>query len=730
MSIIFDSEKQVFHIKTKNTSYVIGLLREKCLIQKYYGKKINRYTDFHNNCPVHNNYNWSGDDIDRCGHSIDGFQIPYEYPTYGSCDMREPAFHAQYEDGSCVTQFEYKGYNIFDGKKDIPGLPSSYAEKDDDAKSLEIYLADEKTGLELTLSYTAFYDFDVITKSISVKNNGKQNINIKRVFSSTIHLFDADYDFIHLHGGWAWERTIEKRRLVHGEMSVDNKCASSSHGQSPFLALARPNTDEENGEVYAQSLVYSGNHKMQTDVSSCGVVRVNVGINDFGFNWLLEPCEEFFTPESVLVYTDKGFGEMSRIFHRFVRTRICRGVHRDAIRPVLLNNWEATYQKFDEDIIVDLAKKAKEAGIELFVLDDGWFGDTQNKIYAFGDWKEDKKKLPDGIAGVAKKINDLGLKFGLWFEPEVFSEDSEMFKNHPDWGVEIGGRPVSIVGAGGRRLLDFSRRDVRDYIVDTISAVLESAPISYIKWDMNTFMIEIGSYGLSANRQQEVPHRFILGLYEVLDRLTKKFPDILYEGCASGGGRFDLGMMAYFQQYWTSDCTDAIERMSIQYGTSMFQPASAMSAHVSASPNHQNKRCTSLQTRADVAMTGQFGYELDLRKLSDEEFEKTKEHIALYKKISKTVNHGELYRLSSPFESNVWAVMYTDNDMAVLAYSVIKGDMSFKRYNVKLRGLDADAQYKDIETGDIYDGDYLMNVGRYFDNSADYGTKLMVFEKV
>lgn len=731
MCIKFEQENQVFHIQTKNTSYVIGLVKENILLQKYYGRKINKYTEYSENLPVSNAYSWSGADIDKHGHSIDSGQLPYEYPTYGSCDMREPAFHAQYKDGSAVTQFVYKGYEIFQGKKSIPGLPTSYAESDDDVTSLEIYLDDVLTGLCLTLFYTAFYEYDVITKSISVKNNGTDSINIKRIFSCTTHLFDMNYDFVHLHGGWGCERIIEKRRLVHGEMSVDSKKGGSSHTHSPFIALARPNTDEEKGEVFAQSLVYSGNHKMQTEVTSDGIVRINIGINDFGFNWLLESDEEFFAPEAVLVYTDNGFGEMSRIFHRFIRERICRGIHRDTIRPVLINNWEATYQNFNEDIIVDMAKKAKDAGIELFVLDDGWFGDTANETYAFGDWEEDKKKLPDGIAGVAKKIEASGLKFGLWFEPEIFSMDSELYKNHPDWGIEIEGRIASIVGAGGfRRLLDYSRKDVRDYIVDKLSHILSSAPVSYIKWDMNTWMTEIGSKGLSADRQQELPHRYILGLYDVLERITKKFPNILYEGCASGGGRFDLGLMAYFQQYWTSDCTDAIERMSIQYGTSMFQPTSCMTTHVSASPNHQNKRCTSLKTRTDVAMMGQFGYELDLRSLSDEEFEQVKEDIVFYKKIRKTVNFGELYRLKSPFEGNAWAVMYSSEDMAVVAYSVIKGEMFNCRYNIKLKGLESNAKYKDIKTGIVYDGDYLMNIGLYFSNNKDYETKLIAFEKI
>ena len=724
-------EDQAFHLQTKNTSYVILLLKERYLLQAYYGTKIRKYRDYIGNCPVPNQFSWEGKDIEKQGHSADTGDLPFEYPTYGSADFREPAFHAEYPDGSAVTCLEYDSYEIYPGKKPLSGLPASYAEPEDDAESLEITLKDKLTGLSVVLTYTVFYDYDVITKSVRAENHGTGDIRIERILSSSTYLFHKDYDFVHLHGTWAKERNIQKRPLINGEMSIDSKSGVSGWSHSPFVALAEKNADEERGSVYAVALMYSGNHIMQAETTTMDVVRINAGINPFGFRWKLEPDACFQAPEAVLVYSDEGFGKMSRIYHRFIRQRICRGKYRDGERPLLINNWEVTFQRFDEETILSIAQKAKEAGIELMVLDDGWFGDTPNDIHAFGDWKEDRNKLPGGIRGMAEKIADLGMKFGLWFEPEIISEDSELYKAHPEWCIEIPDRAHSFVGAGGfRRFLDFSRSDVCDYIVKTLSDILHSADISYIKWDMNCSMTELGSYALPKDRQAELCHRYMLGLYGVLERLTGEFPDILFEGCASGGGRFDLGLLCYFVQYWTSDCTDALERLYIQHGTSMLMPASAMSAHVTVSPNRQTGRAVPLDMRAYVAMMGQFGYEMDLGALSEEEFEKTKEHIRLYRSIRKTVHEGEMYRLGSPFEGDCTAWEFADDTKAVLMYSTMYASTLSKRYNVKLRGLDKDARYQDTETGEVYDGDFLMYHGLNFSHRRDYETTLTVLEKV
>ena len=671
---------------------------------------------------------FSGSDIENCYLSSD--LLPLEYPTYGNCDLRTPAFHAEYKDGSAISLLKYSGYNVFKGKKKLPGLPATYTESDSEADTLEITLKDDLTGVEVVLSYTVFNDFDAIAKSVRIKNNGSDTVNLKSVISSTTYLFDKKFDFVHLHGSWARERHVQRVPLANGSFSIDSKRVSSSHHHSPFAAFARPNTDEMQGEVFGFSLVYSGNFIAQADVNHFDTVRVNIGINPFGFNWKLESGEEFQTPEVVCVYSANGLGEMSRTFNKLYRTRLCRGKYRDTERPVLINNWEATYFDFNEEKILDIAKKAKSVGVELMVLDDGWFGKRDNDNCSLGDWVADKNKLPDGIEGIAKKVVDLGMKFGLWFEPEMISEDSDLYRAHPDWCIHVNGRHRTQ--SRQQLVLDMSRSDVRDYIVNALSAVLSSAPISYVKWDMNRNISEIGSAALPADRQQELPHRYILGLYDVLERLTNAFPDILFEGCSGGGGRFDAGMLYYSPQYWTSDNTDAMERLYIQYGTSMVMPSSSMGAHVSAVPNHQVNRTTPLITRGHAAMSGQFGYELDLATLTDEELEIVSNQIKEYKSIRGTVHHGDMYRLKSPFEGRncAWEYVSEDKSSVVMMYFTISAQAQPPLTCVKLAGLDPSALYREKSSEKVYGGDYLMNVGLYFEDCNDFASKMLVFEKM
>ena len=726
MSITYNNDEKIFHLKTENTSYVIGVLENKHLLHLYYGKKIKEYNNFMENLPTRAEASFSATDVPEIYGSTD--ILPMEYPCYGSADLRTPAFHAEYENGSSITCLEYAGYEIFAGKKPLGGLPSTYVENDSEADTLEITLRDKLTDLEVILSYTVFPEFDVIAKSVKVKNNVNEKIKLKSILSSTTYLFDKDYDFVHLEGGWARERSIQKKPLMNGIMSIDSKRVSSSHHHSPFLALARPYATETQGDVYGMSLVYSGNHIEQTDTNAQDTVRINVGINPFGFSWLLESGEEFQAPEVVLTYSDSGFGKMSRNFHKLYRTRLCRGKYRDEERPVLINNWEATYFEFDEEKIIRIAEKAKSVGVELMVLDDGWFGKRDSDNCSLGDWVVDRRKLPDGIDGLAKKITDMGMKFGLWFEPEMISEDSDLYRSHPDWCIHQDGR--SRTPSRNQLVLDLSRKDVCDYIVEAVSNVLKSAPISYVKWDMNRNISEIGSAMLSKERQQELPHRYILGLYDVLERITTAFPDVLFEGCSGGGGRFDAGMLPYFVQYWTSDDTDAIERLYIQHGTSMVMPSSCMGAHVSAVPNHQVGRTTSLKTRGEVAMVGQLGYELDLNKLSDEEIEEVKEQIITYKGISETVHKGEMYRLRSPFEGNIAVWEYVSDSQVVLVYTTIMARVQTGKINIKFEGLRSDARYKDTMTDKIYLGDYLMNVGLYICNEYDFTSQIVIFDKL
>lgn len=725
MAIKYDAQNNVFHIQTKNTSYVMGVICDKHLLHLYYGKRVDEFIDIMEVLPVSNHIGWSPVDVDEINSSTN--LLPMEYPCYGSADFRTPAFHAEYENGSSVTCLEYTGYEILKGKRPLKGLPATYVESEDEAETLEITLCDNLTGLEVVLSYTAFEFVDAIAKSVRIKNNGTQKINIKSVLSSTTYLFDKDYEFVHLEGAWARERSIQKKPLLSGTMHIDSKRISSGHFHSPFIALARPHATETQGDVYGFSFVYSGNHIEQVEVNEEDVARINVGINPFGFNWLLNPCEEFQAPEVVHTYSDTGFGKMSRTYHKLYRTRLVRGKYRDLERPVLINNWEATYFDFNEEKILSIAKKAKSVGVELMVLDDGWFGKRNSDNCSLGDWVVDSNKLPDGIESLAKKVNDLGMKFGLWFEPEMISEDSDLYRSHPDWCIHVEGRRRNP--SRHQLVLDLTRKDVRDYIVEAVSAVLRSAPISYVKWDYNRNISEIGSKELPPERQQELPHRYILGIYEVLERITSASPDVLFEGCSGGGGRFDAGMLYYYPQYWTSDNTDAIERLYIQHGTSMVMPTSAMGAHVSAVPNHQVERTTPLKTRGHVAMAGQFGYELDLNTLTDEEIELVKEQIKQYKEIREVVHRGEMYRLRSPYDGRNTAWEYVHEDTVVLMYYTLFARAVLGKTNVKLCGLDEKAYYVEKTTGKKYSGSYLMNVGLYFEDRKDFESKVIIFTR-
>lgn len=731
MSIIFNDKEKIFFLNTKDSTYAMGILREKYLLHLHYGKRIRSYKDFANNLPILNDTTWCGVDILYSSPAFSTEILPMEYPTYGSADLRTPALHAEYENGSALTCLEYVGYEIYKGKKPLNGLPSTYVESESEADTLEITLMDKLVGVKVVLSYTVFEDYDAIARSVRIVNCGNGNVNIKSALSSTTYVFDKNYDFTHLQGAWARERHVQRRPLINGIMEIDSKRVASGHIHSPFLALARPWTTENQGEVYGYSFVYSGNFIAQVETNQQDVGRVNIGINPFGFNWLLIPGEEFQTPEVVMTFSDRGFGKMSRVFHRLYRERLCRGKYRDSERPVLLNCWEALYFDFYEDDVLKIAEKAKDVGVELVVVDDGWFGNRNGDDTSLGDWYANKEKLPTGIDGLASKIEKMGMKFGLWFEPEMMNEDSELFKAHPDWYIGWEGRPRTPGRGLGQVVLDLSRSEICDYIVEAISYHLRTAPISYVKWDMNRNVTEIGSATLPIERIQELPHRYILGLYSILERLVMQFPDVLFEGCSGGGGRFDAGMLYYFPQWWTSDDTDAIERLYIQHGTSFVMPSSAMGAHVSAIPNHQVHRSTPLETRGNVAMVGQFGYEMDLNKLNDEEIAVIKGQIKKYKDIRNTVHYGNMYRLRSPFEGRnaAWEYVAQDGSQVVLMYCTICGQALTPMTQVRFEGLDVNAKYHNRENGVIYDGDFLMNVGLFIADSTDYHSTLIIFDK-
>ena len=730
MSIIYDENKQVFHLQTQKTSYIMHIWRGKYLTHVYWGKRIkspnmenaliSRVTGF---SPV----------TDKEDYTLDF--LCQEYPTGCGSDYRMPALSVLYEDGSRNAKLTYDSHRIFKGKPKLQGLPATYVEKDEEADSLEITLKDTLKGLKVVLLYTAFCEVDAITRSVKVINEGKETIVLEKVLSASVDFETADYDFLDFHGGWGKERFLERTPLHHGVQSIDSKRGSSSHQLNPFFVLAAKETNEEYGDAYGFNFVYSGNFTAGVEVDQVDKLRVWMGLNEYDFSWRLEASDEFQAPEVVMVYSGGGFGEMSRTFHKLYRKRLVRGKYRDEARPILVNNWEGTYFDFDEEKILGIAREAKKLGIELMVLDDGWFGKRNDDKSSLGDWFVNKEKLPNGIIGLAEKVNDMGLKFGLWFEPEMVSVDSDLYRTHPDWCIHVPGRIRTETR--NQLTLDLSRKEVCDYIVETIGNLLDEANISYIKWDMNRNMSELGSAGLPADRQKEMPHRYMLGLYDTMERIISSHPDVLFEGCSGGGGRFDPGMLYYMPQIWTSDDTDAVERLYIQYGTSYAYPISAMGAHVSAIPNHQTGRMTSLKMRGDVAMSGNFGYELDLMKFTEEEKAEVKKQVELYKELRTFVQSGDMYRLKSPFRDvnndgndTAWMFISEDGNNIFAAYFRISCVVNGGIYRMKFTALDSEAKYEIVGEGKQYYGDELMNIGLVFEMWGDYTSKIWRLKKV
>uniref|UniRef100_UPI0025734CDE alpha-galactosidase n=1 Tax=Romboutsia ilealis TaxID=1115758 RepID=UPI0025734CDE len=666
--------------------------------------------------------------------NIDDFMLemtPQEYPGYGSTDLRTPAVELQFSDGTSATDFRYESHNIYAGKNKLNNLPATYVEDENEAMTLELTLVDSLKNVKLILSYSVFEEFDAITRNVKIINESNEDVNINRVLSANVDFRDSDYELLQLSGAWARERHIIRKEIRSGSQSIESRRGSSSHAQNPFMALVRKDTTEQHGEVYGFSLVYSGNFLANVEVDMYENARAQIGINPFDFTWLLKSKDEFTAPEAVLVYSNEGLTGMSHIYNCLYGKRLCRGEYRDKIRPILINNWEATYFAFNETKIKEIAKEATNLGMELFVLDDGWFGKRDDDNSSLGDWFVNEDKLKGGLNKLATEINEMGLQFGLWFEPEMVSPISELYKENPDWCIHIPGRNRSE--ARKQLILDYSRDDVCNYIIEKISEVLSSAQISYVKWDMNRNMSEIGSAKLPANRQREVAHRYILGLYKVLEEITTRFPDVLFESCSGGGGRFDPGMLYYMPQTWTSDNTDAIERLKIQFGTSMVYPNASIGCHVSAVPNHQVDRITPIETRGVVAMSGNFGYELDITKLPESEKEIIKEQVKLYKEIRETIQFGKCYRLSSPFENNDVAWMFISKDCEEVIVSFVRtlAKPNPKFISLKLVGLDESSDYEILGENMIVGGDELMNIGLNVPElKGDYQAKMWRLKKV
>lgn len=729
MSVFFNNENKEFHLQGKNVSYIFNILRNNQLGHIYYGKKL-RHRDSFNHL-YREEYRDNGTSVFEGDQTFSLDTLKQEFPAYGTTDFREPAYQILQENGSRITNFEYQQHKIYKGKPSLEGLPATYVEDENEATTLEITLYDEVIDAELVLLYTVYEDLNVITRSAKFYNNGKEKLNLTRALSANVDFFDNDFEMVHLSGSWSRERHVKTRKLEQGIQSISSARGTSSAHQNPFMAVKRPDANEYQGEVYGFSLVYSGNFLAQVEVDHYDVTRVQMGINPFDFNWLLESGGTFQTPEAVMVYSDEGLNGMSQTYHKLYRTRLARGTWRDKPRPILTNNWEGTYFDFDEDKILSLAKDSKKLGIELFVLDDGWFGKRDDDTTSLGDWFVDTRKLPNGITGLANKVTELGLEFGLWFEPEMISKVSELYKKHPDWLIQVPNRRLSH----GRNqfILDFSKKEVVDYIYEMMAKTLHDAPISYVKWDMNRYMTEIGSNQLPAERQSEVAHRYILGVYDLYERLITEFPEILFESCASGGSRFDPGMLYYAPQAWTSDDTDAIERLKIQYGTSFVYPLSSIGAHVSAVPNHQVGRMTSLDTRGNVAYFGDFGYELDVTTMTEDEKEIVKTQVAFYKENRELIQKGTFYRMQSPFEGNVtsWMVVSDDQSEAFVGRYQVLGVPNPGHSRLLLAGLKEDYEYEVEGIEGTYYGDELMHAGIHLNPAfGDYTSQVFKLRKI
>ena len=728
MAIVYDASSKTFNLSTSKTSYVLKVLGSNHVAHVYWGKKIKaKNLDY-----VLRSKNW-GSFLTNTD-NIDDFMLemtPQEYPGYGSTDLRTPAVELQFSDGTSATDFRYESHNIYAGKNKLNNLPATYVEDENEAMTLELTLVDSLKNVKLILSYSVFEEFDAITRSVKIINESNEDVNINRVLSANVDFRDSDYELLQLSGAWARERHIIRKEIRSGSQSIESRRGSSSHAQNPFMALVRKDTTEQHGEVYGFSLIYSGNFLANVEVDMYENARAQIGINPFDFTWFLKSKEEFIAPEAVLVYSNEGLTGMSHIYNCLYGKRLCKGKYRDEVRPILINNWEATYFDFNETKIKEIAREATNLGMELFVLDDGWFGKRDDDNSSLGDWFVNEEKLKGGLNKLATEINEMGLQFGLWFEPEMVSPISELYKEHSDWCIHIPGRNRSE--ARRQLILDYSREDVCNYIIEKISEVLSSAPISYVKWDMNRNMSEIGSAKLPANRQREVAHRYILGLYKVLEEITTRFPDVLFESCSGGGGRFDPGMLYYMPQTWTSDNTDAIERLKIQFGTSMVYPNASIGCHVSAVPNHQVDRITPIETRGIVAMSGNFGYELDITKLPESEKEIIKEQVKLYKEIRETIQFGKCYRLSSPFENNDIAWMFISKDCEEIIVSFVRtlAKPNSKFISLKLVGLDESSKYEILGENIIVGGDELMNIGLNVPElKGDYQAKMWRLKKV
>lgn len=710
MAVIYQEQDRLFTIHTEHTTYQMKVDPYGYLLHLYYGGKVDGSMDY---LLTYADRGFSGNPYeagrDRT-YSLDA--LPQEYPSQGTGDFRSPALVVKNGDGTYGTSLKYAGHRILKGKYSLPGLPAVYAEDEVQAETLEIDMEDAANGLFVTLLYGVLADKDVITRAVKIENRGDSELTLTKVQTACLDFLYGDYDLISFYGRHAMERNFQRTAVTHGAQVIGSRRGTSSHQYNPFVILAGRETTERYGECYGMSFVYSGMFKAEAEKDQYDQTRISMGLQDELFSCVLKQNEVFYGPEVIMSCSTKGLSALSHSFHRVIRHNLCRGSYKTARRPVLINNWEATYFDFNGEKLYQIAKQASELGVEMFVLDDGWFGERDTDYSGLGDWYVNEEKLGGTLGALAERINGLGMKFGLWVEPEMVSEDSELYRAHPDWALAVPGRKP--VRSRHQLVLDFSRPEVVNHIFQSICKVMDHANIEYIKWDMNRSIADVYSAVFSRENQGMVMYRYVLGLYDFLEQLLTRYPKLLIEGCSGGGGRFDAGMLYYTPQIWCSDNTDAIDRIAIQYGTSFGYPVSAVGSHVSAVPNHQNGRITSLETRGCVAMAGSFGYELDLSRMTEEEKACVKGQIEDYKKYWDLIHNGDYYRLTDPVAGDpVGAWMFVKEDKSEVLFQAVSLEAHGNplTYCVRLMGLDPDGLYADTETGVSYCGAALMAAG-------------------
>ncbi|MDO5407174.1 MAG: alpha-galactosidase [Eubacteriales bacterium] len=730
MGIEYLEKEQLFRLTTPNTEYVIGITDGIYIGHVYYGKRLGdarcgylMRTGEHPFTPAQKKR-------EKCSFAD---TYPWEYSTWGVGDYRESSLNVRTESGYRGCELHYEGYQIIQGKPGLPGLPATFCGEGEQGggQTLELYAQDPVTGLHVTLRYSVFEDSDALMRSVSCSNRGSQTLYLEKVLSACLDMDCGDWDTLTLHGSWAREHIMDRRELTLGKYLAASARGESGHQVQPFMAVLDRNADQEHGEVYGMHFVYSGNFMAMAEKTQFGALRMVMGINPEGFEWVLEPGADFDAPEVVCVYSDEGLGKMTRTLHDLYRNHLIRSPYLHQKRPILINNWEATYFDFNTEKLLQIAAEAKKRGIEMLVMDDGWFGKRSSDEGSLGDWVVNEEKLPGGLAYLADRLTEMGMKFGIWFEPEMISPDSDLYRKHPEWAVQHPGRELTQSRA--QYILDLSRPEVVDYVYESVASILRSANISYVKWDMNRQFTDVGSLYLDGTHQGELFHRYVLGVYRLQERLTAEFPDLLLENCASGGARFDPGMLYYSPQIWCSDDTDAVERLAIQEGTALLYPLSTIGAHVSDCPNHAVGRNTPFQTRGYVALAGTFGYELDITKISPEDQAEVEKQVRLYHRYQPLMREGDYYRLASWKENGTWdcwEVVSKDRSEALVTLIQVLAEPNYHSRRLKIAGLEPDGTYELEGTGQVYSGRLLMYGGLLVERTwGDYTGTLLHFIK-